>query len=135
MNRNRSVCNIKVDTNNYKKVRTVCYNCYNKNKRKNKIGYTLSGNQQPEIDNTIHKKPITKNMLENKTCHRQLVVGVSGCVKTYLMNHMLNQKQEPIFIITKSLNQYPNINARTSDENQPLENYENSTVVFDDMLL
>ena len=38
-------------------------------------------------------------------------------------------------IIKKSLNQYPNIEARTSDEIQPLENYENSTVVFDDMLL
>ena len=51
------------------------------------------------------------------------------------MNHFLFQKQEPIFIITKSLNQKPNIRAQTSDEIQPLENYESSTVVFDDMLL
>ena len=51
------------------------------------------------------------------------------------MNHILHQKQEPIFIITKSLNQYPKIKAHTSDEIEPLENYENSTVVFDDMLL
>ena len=51
------------------------------------------------------------------------------------MNHILLQKQEPIFIITKSISQYPNINAQTSDEIQPLENYENSVVVFDDMLL
>ena len=51
------------------------------------------------------------------------------------MNYILLQKQEPIFIITKSLYQYPNIKAQTSDEIQPLENYENSTVVFDDMLL
>ena len=51
------------------------------------------------------------------------------------MNHILFQKQEPIFIITKSLNQYPNIKAQTSDEIKPLENYENSIVVFDDMLL
>ena len=35
----------------------------------------------------------------------------------------------------KSLNQYPNIKAQASDEIQALENYENSTVVFDDMLL
>ena len=41
----------------------------------------------------------------------------------------------PIFLITKSLNQYPDIKAQTSDENEPLENYENSTAVFDDMLL
>ena len=51
------------------------------------------------------------------------------------MNHILFQKQEPIFVITKSLNQYPDIKAQTSDEIEPLENYENSTVVFDDMLL
>ena len=51
------------------------------------------------------------------------------------MNHILFQKQEPILIITKSSNQYPNIKAQTSDEIEPLEHYENSTVVFDDMLL
>ena len=51
------------------------------------------------------------------------------------MNHILFQKQEPIFIITKSLNQYPNIKAQTSDEIASSENYENSTVVLDDMLL
>ena len=51
------------------------------------------------------------------------------------MNHILLHKQEPIFIITKSLNQYPNIKAKTSDEIQPLENHENSSVIFDHMLL
>ena len=66
---------------------------------------------------------------------RNLIIGFSNCGKTYLKNHSLHQKQEPVFIITKSLNQYPNIKAQTSDENQPLENYENSTVVFDDKLL
>ena len=51
------------------------------------------------------------------------------------MNHIIFQKQEPIFIITKSINQYPKIKAQTSDEIQPVEYQENSTVVFDDMLL
>ena len=51
------------------------------------------------------------------------------------MNHILHQKQEPIYIITKSLNQYPNIKAQTSDGTEQLENFENSTVVFVDMLL
>ena len=51
------------------------------------------------------------------------------------MNLILFQKQETIFKITKSLNQYPNIEAQTSEEIETLENYENSTVVFDDMLL
>ena len=51
------------------------------------------------------------------------------------MNHFLLRKQEPFFIITKSINQYPNIKAQTSDEIQPLEIYENSVAVFDEMLL
>ena len=51
------------------------------------------------------------------------------------MNHILIEKQEPNFIITKSLNQYPNIKGQTSGENQPLNENANSTVVFDDMLL
>ena len=67
--------------------------------------------------------------------NRTLVVGVSNCGKSYLKNHILFQIQEPIFIISKSLNQYPKIKAQTSHEIQQLENYENSTVVFDDMLI
>ena len=66
---------------------------------------------------------------------RTLIKGSSNCGKTYLRNHILLQKQEPIFIITKSINQYTNIKAQTSDEIQPLNEYENSVVVFDDMLL
>ena len=51
------------------------------------------------------------------------------------MDYILLQKREPIFIVTKSLTQYPNIKPQTSDEIQPIENYDNSTVIFDDMLL
>ena len=51
------------------------------------------------------------------------------------MTYDLLQKQEPIFIITNSINQYLNIKAQLSDENQPLEVNESSTVLFDDMLL
>ena len=51
------------------------------------------------------------------------------------MNYLLLQKQKPIFKITKSLNQYPNIKAQTSIETEPLENYENSFFVFDERLL
>ena len=71
----------------------------------------------------------------NNNNNRTLIIGFSNCGETYLMNHFLLQKQEPIFIITKSLNQYPNIKAETSDEIQPLENYGNNIVVFDDMSL
>ena len=51
------------------------------------------------------------------------------------MSFVFLQKQDPIYIITKPLNQFPNIKAQRSDDIQTLENYENSTVVFDDFLL
>ena len=40
-NKNCSVSNIKLDINNYNKDRTVCRECYNKKKRKNKITISL----------------------------------------------------------------------------------------------
>ena len=49
------------------------------------------------------------------------------------MKYFLLQNQELIDLITKSSNQYPKIKAQTSDELQPSEIYENSTVVFDAM--
>ena len=76
-----------------------------------------------------------KGKLVESLNNRTLIIGYSNSGKTYLMNHILHQKQEPIFIITKSLNLYPKIKAQTSGEIQLLEHYENSTVVFDDMLL
>ena len=76
-----------------------------------------------------------KRKLVESLNNRTFIIGFSNCGKTYLMNHILHQKQEPIFIISKSLNQYPKIKAQTSDEIQPLNEYESSVVVFDDMLL
>ena len=67
--------------------------------------------------------------------NRTLVIGFSNCGKTYLMNHFLHQKQEPIFIITKSINQNPDIKTQTSAEIQPLNEHENSVVVFYDIIL
>ena len=51
------------------------------------------------------------------------------------MIQILLRKQNPVSIITKSVNQHPNIKDQTSDETQPLNKYENSTVASDDMLL
>ena len=125
MNRNCSACYIKIDINNFKKNRTVCKTCYNKNKRKNKIN-----TYPPNTITTPYQNENVKN-IKNRT----LIIVFSNCGETHLMNYILLRKQEPIFVITESLNQYPNINAQTSDEIQPLENYENSVVVSDDMLL
>ena len=117
-----TVCNIKIDEDNCKKDRNICKNCYNINRKKY--------NSNNKTNNNKKKRKLVEN-LNNRT----LIIAFSSCGKTYLMNHILHQKQEPIFIITKSLNQYPKIKAQTSDEIQPLNEYENSVVVFDDMLL
>ena len=116
-----------------------------KNRRKNNNN-TLIQNQQPKSDDKKKRKVVNSvNINDNKkkekvvdsvnNNNRTLIIRFSNCGKTYLMNHTLRQIQEPIFLITKSLNQYLNIKAQTSDEIHPLEHYENSTVVFDDMLL
>ena len=106
--------------------------CHKKNRRKNKIN-TLNQNQQSDIDNTIHRKPLIKISFDNKTCQRHLIFAGSGCRKKYITNYILLRKQEPSFIITKSLSQYPNIKAQTSDESQKLEIDINNCIVFDDM--
>ena len=117
-----TACNVKIESNNYLKDRTVCKTCYNLKRRKNNNTSVIK-NQQPKI------------VKVNNNNNRTLTLGFSNCGKPYLMNHILHQKQELIFCIAKSINQYPNIKAQTLDEFLPLESYENSTVVFDDMLL
>ena len=87
-NKKCSVCNIKLDLNNYKKDRTVCRDCYNKKKRKNKI--TIS-----------HQQSIIENGNNNNT--RTLLVGPSFSGKTYLMLKILSRMpNRDIYIITKS---------------------------------
>ena len=132
MNRICSAINIKIAINRFKKDKTVCRNCYNRNESKRKNNnYTLP----PKKIITLYQQPKNENGSKNNNKNRVLIVGFSICGITYPTNHILFRKQEPIFIITKSLNQYPNIEAQTSDEVEALENYENSNVVFDDMLL
>ena len=53
MNGNCSACNIKIDINYYKRDRTVCKTCYNKNERKNN-------------NNTIPRKTITASHQQAK---------------------------------------------------------------------
>ena len=129
-----TVCNIRINNDNYKKDRNLCKHCNNNNRKnynnKEKIQVVNSVNNTKII---IKKREVVDSAKNNN--NRTLVIGFSNCGKTYLMNRILFQKQEPIFIITKSLNQYPKIKAQTSDEIQPSEHYENNTVVFDDMLL
>ena len=134
MNRNCSACNMKIHRKYYLKNWTVCKSCYIKNRRKNNKNNTLIQNQQTKSennDNDYKRKRKDADSVNNRT----LILSFSNCGKTYLMKHILHQKQEPFFRITKSINQYPNIKAQTPNEIEPSENHENSTVVLDDMLL
>ena len=121
-NKNFSVCNIKLDINNYKKDRTVCKDCYNKMKRKNNLI------QQPKTKNG--------NDINN---NRTLLVGSSFAGKTYLLLKILSRMIDgDIYIITKSPPElYTNSKIKIkeiSDEIKPLNEYENGIIVFDDIL-
>ena len=125
-NKNCSASNINLDINNYKKDRTVCRDCYNKKKRKNKI--TISHHQQ---------QPIIEN--GNNNNNRTLLVGQSFSGKTYLMLKILSRiSDRDIYKITKSPpEQYTNSKIKIkeiSDEIKPLNEYENGIIVFDDIL-
>ena len=124
-NKNCSVCNIILDINNYKKDRTVCKDCYNKKKRKNKTN--ISHQQQPIIENG------------NNNNNRTLLVGPSFSGITYLMLKILSRiSDRDIYIITESPpEQYSNSKIKVkeiSDEIKSLNEYENDIIVFDDIL-
>ena len=109
------------------KDRTVCKDCYNKKKRKNKI--TIS-HQQPIIENGNNN---------NNNNNRTLLVRPSFSGKTYLMLKILSRiSDRDIYIITKSPpEQYTNSKVKIkeiSDEIKPLNEYENGIIVFDDIL-
>ena len=121
-NKNCSVCNIKLDINNYKKDKTVCKDCYNKKKRKNNLI------QQPKFENG--------NDINN---NRTLLVGPSFSGKTYLMLKILSRMPDrDIYISIKSSpEQYTNSKIKIKDINEeikPLSEYENGSIVFDDIL-
>ena len=56
MNRNCSACNMMIDINNYKKDRTVCKTCYNKNKRKNNNNILTPNDLKTTSNKTVKKK-------------------------------------------------------------------------------
>ena len=85
-----------------------------------------------------NKKPITKHVYENNTVKktkRTLIIGRSGGGKTFLMLSLLKEKYpDDVYIICKTDNQCPSNYHNQSSEILPLEDYENKTIVFDDML-
>ena len=121
-----------IDINNYKKDRTVCKTCYNKNKRKNNIDTLATKKintsyEQLDIENVTNKVSEFEN-------HRHVIIGPSNVGKTYYMLQVLKKigNKRPIHIITRSPNQYPNY--KTNNEIKPIKKYKGSIVIFDDML-
>ena len=124
--KNCSACILKLDKDNYKRDRTVCEDCYNKNKKNN--NNTLIQNHQPKIDN------VNKNNNKNRT----LLAGPSFSGKTCLLLKFLSRiPNGDIFIITKSPpKQYSNSKIKfreIGEEMKPLNEYENGIIVFDDI--
>ena len=121
MNRNCSACDIIIDINNYKKDRTVCKTCYNKNKRKNNIENV---NKKFSDFENVNKKLLD---FEN---HRHVVIGPSNVGKTFYMLKVLEKlgNKRPIHIITRSSNQYPNY--KTSTEIKPTKQIQRISSYF-----
>ena len=124
-----------IDENNYLKHRTICKKCHNENRRKN------NNTLPPNIENVNNKKKLKINSNNNNNDivstyenHRQVIIGPSNVGKTFYMLKLLEKigDQRPIYIITRSPNQYPNY--KTSNEIKPINKYKGSIVIFDDML-
>ena len=79
----------------FKKDRNLCKNCYNFIRKKNndnnkeKIQDVNSVNK---TNNNQKKREIVDSVNNNN--NRTLIIGFSNCGKTYLMNHIVHQKQE-----------------------------------------
>ena len=138
MNRSCTACNIMIDINNYKKDRTVCKTCYNKNKRKNNNIIltpndlkTTSNKLDKNIENVNNNNNDIVSSYENRA---NVIIGPRNVGKTYYMLKMLGKigSKRPIHIITRSPNQYPNY--KTNSEIKPINKYKGSVVIFDDML-
>ena len=119
LNTNCVSCNVLLNEKNMVKNRKKCDKCLNNIRIKN-------------------KKPIIKHVYENNIMiktERTLIIGRSGCGKTFLMLSLLKDKNpDDVYIICKTDNQYPSKFHNQPSEILPLECYGNKAIVFDDML-
>ena len=129
-----TVCNVEIDEDNCKKDRTICKNCYNKNRKKynsnekkRKTDDSMNTIEKPKIDNVNNNVSTFEN-------HRHVVIGPSNVGKTNYMLKVLEKigNKRPNNIITRSPNQYPNYKAST--EVKPINKKKRSVVIFDVML-
>ena len=78
------------------KNRKICKHCYNNNRKKYK-----NTEEKIQVVNSVNHTNINKKKREvvdsmKKNNNRTLIIGFSNCGTTYLMNHILFQKQEAI---------------------------------------
>ena len=83
MNRNCSACTILIDIYNYKKDRTVCISCYNKNKRKNYITILT-----PNIENVNNNNNGIVSTYANRA---NVVISPRNVGKTFYMFNVLEK--------------------------------------------
>ena len=127
-----TVCNIKIDEDNYKKDRNIRKKCYNINREK----YTINEKKRKTDDSV---KNIEKPKIDNVSTyenHRHVIIGPSNVGKTFYMLKILEKigDKRPIHIISRSPNQKKYPNYKTSNEIKPINKYKGSVVIFDDML-
>ena len=61
-----------INTNTFRKNRTVCKGCYNKNKREINSNNTLTENQQTKFDNNNNDNNPSVSAYES---HRHVIIG------------------------------------------------------------
>ena len=76
MNRNCTVCNIKIDENKYPKHKTVRKSCYNKNRRKNTV-------TENEINTTPQQTKIDKINNNNISTYENHACVLNGPTKRW----------------------------------------------------
>ena len=118
MNPHFTVCKIKIDKNNYLKLRTVCKSCCKKIRKNNNNALIqneiITSQQRPKIENGKNNKNNVTN--PNVSTYESHVIGPRNVYKTFYMLKILEQKSNKrlIHIITRSPNKYPNY--KTSNE-------------------
>ena len=135
INRIFNTCNKELDEKNYLKNRTVCKNCYNKNRRKNNNNNIFTQNQPPKIEkDNKNKNDVNNSSITTYENHAYVVIGPGNVGKTYYMLKILEKigNKKPIHIITRLPNQYPNY--QTSKEIKPMNKYKGGIVIINDML-
>ena len=80
-----TACNKKIDSNNNLKDRTVCQNCYNKNRRKynNTLIHIeiITSNQKPKIENVNKNNNVNNASLSKYENHVYVVIGPETLLK------------------------------------------------------